>query len=766
MKLNLRKSQMDKERLKTLAVREDITRKRESRVHNRLFIITALLWALLAALPSFRVSTPIPYMLGSTANQDIQSRVAFTWHDAIAEAHALRNLESGFARRYREEPLAAWAADTHGAIEQLLTRAAAADNLNEVEDAARELNIPASPGQLAAIWRGATVAKNDPYHYLVSPVKEVLDNEIFPQGILTKERYDLERGRTIQISRFDSSHTALVGGERGPVTTDLLGPILERRFRVALSAWIPLDFKNELRDIILKKMKPNLIFDEPGSKAALEDSRQELLARVQAVNKDDTMVARGSNITVDKLAMLREEERVFRASQGWRLPASRFMGNLLLFAAVSFSMVIFFKRAENLHSLGARKRFLSTAILSLLIVMIGYWLIYMGLPGTMLPIGLAVGIAAFGMNTWTGMFLTAISALCGLILFEGRADLMVAHLAAGLFFIQTASRCRWRVTLIVMSFFAGLIGAMAFVAWNFARGDLQGLLSISSLSQLLDDSRSSLLSAGALLVNWVVCGLVILMLMPLIERFFNVTTRIHLQDLSAQEHPLLKRLIIEAPGTYHHSSLVSTLAEAGANAIGADGLKARIGGLFHDVGKLLKPEYFTENEFGVSRHESMNPNMSALLIINHVRDGAEMARTFGLPNAVIDMILQHHGDSLMKFFYFKAKQMASPGAVIAREPFIYPGPKPQTPEAGVLMIADSVEAAVRSLDTPSPQHLSNLLRAIIHDRLVEGEFEESGLSMHQLAQVESVLYRMLVSMYHTRVKYPGQDAGKKQRNKR
>ena len=763
MSQKLRRELVENERLKTLAFREDTARRRVRRRHNRFYYFTALLWAVLAALPSFYVGRAIPYMLGATANQDIQSRAEFTWHDSVAENQAERNLESGFANLYRETPPAAWGAEAHGAIEQFLNRAAAADSAADVEQAAKELNISASRDQLNAIWRGAGVAKNDPYHYLVSPVKEILDNEVFPQGILPRERFEEERGRTIQIIRADSSHTAMVGGERGPLTVEMLGPVLDRRFRVNLSTWIPRDFKEALREIVLKRVKPNLVFDEAGSKAALAERREELLARVQAVHKNDIMVSRGSVITFDKLAMLRAEEYAYREAQGWRLPATRFLGNLLLFLAISISTVIYFKTVESRMARPLR-RFFASMLLCLLIVFVGYWLIYSGLPGTMLPIGIAVGIAAFGMHAWTAMFLASMSALCGLILFDGRADLMIGHLAAGMFFIHTAPRCRRRVTLVVVSFVAGIIGAGSFIAWNFARGDLQSLLAISSWTQLLDDSRSSLISAGALLVNWVVCGLVILFIMPLVERFFNVTTRIHLQDLSAQEHPLLRRLIVEAPGTFHHSSLVSTLAEAGANAIGADGLKARIGGLFHDIGKLLKPEYFTENEFGISRHENMNPNMSALLIINHVRDGAEMARTFGLPNVVVDMILQHHGDSLMKFFYYKATKQAPPGAVIAREPFLYPGPKPQTPEAGVLMIADSIEAAVRSLDVPSPTRLRTLLSAIIRDRLIEGQFEEAGLSMRQLAQVEEVLYRMLVSMYHTRVKYPGQEkdgAGRK-----
>ncbi len=764
MTQKLRRALADQERLKTLAMRQDLAIRRHNRANDKLFYFTALLWAILAAAPSLYIGRPIPYLLGSTINHDLHSRVDFTWHDSIAEAQALRNLESGYARRYRETPPATWAADTHGAIDTFLTRAAGADSVDDVRQAAAELGFTLTEEQLKSFWRGAGVAKNDPYHYLVSPVKEILDNEIFPQGILPKDRMEIERGRTIQIARGDSSHTAMVGGERGPTSVEQLAPILERRLRYKLSAWIPLDFKSALADLILKRMKPNLIFDEAGSKTGLEERREELLARVQSVHKNDTMLPRGSLVTMEKLAMLREEERVYREGQGWRLPLTRFVGNFLLFLAVALSLVLYFKAAEN-RRVGVVRRYLSTALLCLFPVLVGYLLVYLGLPGTMLPIGLAVGVAALGMNAKTAMFLASMASLCGLILFEGRADLMIGHLAAGLFFVHMAPRCRWRVAMLVISLLAGLIGAIAYISWNFARGDMQGLLSLVSWRQAYDDSRSSLISAAALIINWLACGAILLLIMPLIERFFGVTTRIRLQDLTAQEHPILRRLIIEAPGTYHHSSLVSTLAEAGANAIGADGLKARIGGLFHDIGKLLKPEYFTENEFGVSRHESMNPNMSALLIINHVRDGAEMARTFGLPNMVIDMILQHHGDSMMKYFYHKAATQAPPGAVVAREPFLYPGPRPRTPEAGVLMIADSVEAAVRSLDTPSPQHLRNLLGRIIQERLVDGQFEDSGLTMRQLAQVEEVLFRMLVSMYHTRVKYPGQEGERKGRKR-
>lgn len=764
MAFTLRKAKAERERLKTIAVGEQMSRRGQRRRGSKFYLLLALAWAVLAALPSVYVSRPLPYMVGSVAGNNVYSRVDFRWHDAHAEAQALKNLESSFPLRYRQEPLSLWAAETHGSIDQFLTRAAAGDLSNAAEVAA-ELNIQVTPEQLQALWGGTVVARNDPYHYLVTPLKEVLENEVYAQGVLDHERFDKERGRTIQINRDGSSFTAMVGSERGPMDKNQVGAFLDGRFRVRFSAWLSPEFKTALRDIVAARMRPTLVYDENASRAGLEERREELLARVQTIKKDDILVSRGETLAFDKLAKIREEERVYRESQGWRLVFTRFLGNLMLFAAISMAMVIYFRMAEMSRP-GMLRRFLAVAALSLVPVFIGYLLIYMGLPGTMLPIGLVVGITAFGTTPRTAIFLAAMTALCGLILFEGRPDLMVGYLAAALFYINTAPRCRRRFALLMVSCVAGLIGALGFVAWNFARGDLQDLLGIvSNWSQILDDNRAPLISAAGLLVNWIWCGLLVLLLLPLIERFFGVTTRISMQDLTGQDHPLLKRLILEAPGTYHHSNVVATLAEAAADAVGADGLRARIGGMFHDVGKLLKPEYFSENEAGVSRHANLNPNMSALLIINHVRDGAELARAFHLPNVVTDMIKQHHGDSLMKYFHHKAMQQAAPGTLVPREPFIYPGPKPQSPEAGVLMIADSVEAALRSLDNPSPQHLRELIRRLIRERLIEGQFEESGLSMRQLAQVEDVLFRMLASMYHTRVKYPGQEKQEKGRKR-
>jgi putative nucleotidyltransferase with HDIG domain len=755
----MRNALVDRERLKTAAMHEEMSRVVRWRRRDTVFLLAAVVWAFAAAFPSLYIGRPIPYVVGSIANADAYSRIDFTWHDLAAEAQAVRNLESSYARRYAETPISEWSASAHDAIDRLLAAAAAAGSAADVADAARELDIPLEAGEDDALFRGASVAKNDPNHYLVRPMVEVLERDIFPRGILGGDRFDAERGRTIQIIRSGTPHLALVGGERGPASSGQVGALLERRLRERFSVWLPDDFKTALARIVLTRLKPTLSYDQAGSGAELAERRSELLTRVPLVKKDDRLVSRGEVITIDKMGKLREEELAFRASQGWRLPVARLVGNVVLFLALALAMALYFKVAEG-RDAGIRRRFFVGSLLCLLTVYIGYFLIWTGLPGTMLPIGVVAGVAALGMTMRTSIFLTAVASLISLVIFDGRPDLMVGYLTAGWFFVYMAARVRWRGLLLLMALLSGLIGSVAFIAWNFTRGDVRALFELdSSLLLLAEGGMFPLVGVLGLVANWFVSGLVVLMLLPWVERLFGVTTRIRLQDFADLDHPLLKRLIVEAPGTYHHSSVVGTLAEAAAEAVGGDGLRARIGAMFHDIGKLVKPEYFSENEAGVSRHDLLGPHMSALVIVNHVKDGAEIAKSYRLPASVVDMIQQHHGTGVMKFFHHKAVAQAPEGVEISRDAFTYPGPRPQTPEAAVVMLADAVEAAVRSLDGPSPEHIRKLVSSLSRERLLDGQFEESGLSMGQLARVEDVVIRLLLSMYHGRVKYPDAPAG-------
>jgi putative nucleotidyltransferase with HDIG domain len=231
-------------------------------------------------------------------------------------------------------------------------------------------------------------------------------------------------------------------------------------------------------------------------------------------------------------------------------------------------------------------------------------------------------------------------------------------------------------------------------------------------------------------------------------------------ELGDVAHPLLQELVRRAPSTYNHSITVGSIAEAAAESIHARGLLVRVGAYFHDIGKMLKPGYFIENqgEEG-NRHETLVPAMSTLIIVAHIKDGADLARQYRLPQPIIDLVLQHHGTTLVEYFYDRAheqKESDPNGGEVDENLFRYPGPKPQTKEAAVLMLADAVESASRTLVDPTPARIESLVREIAQRRLQGGQFDDSGLTLRELGTIERSLVMSVAAIYHGRLKYPEQ----------
>ncbi len=253
-------------------------------------------------------------------------------------------------------------------------------------------------------------------------------------------------------------------------------------------------------------------------------------------------------------------------------------------------------------------------------------------------------------------------------------------------------------------------------------------------------------------------GAVMLLILPGVERVFDVTTGMKLSELRDPKQPLLRLLQQRAPGTYNHSLNVASIAEAAAESIGANGLHLYVGALYHDVGKMNKPDYFVENQSGgISRHARLSPAMSLLVIVGHVKDGVELAREYGLPRALIHYIESHHGTTLVEYFYDQARKQADaegsddlPDEVEYR----YPGPRPRTKEAAILMLSDAVESATRTLHEPTPSRIASLVHTMATKRLMDGQFDESNMTLRELATVEEAITRTLCSIYHGRIAYP------------
>jgi hypothetical protein len=316
--------------------------------------------------------------------------------------------------------------------------------------------------------------------------------------------------------------------------------------------------------------------------------------------------------------------------------------------------------------------------------------------------------------------------------------------------ILNLGRIRSRSKLIYVGLLAG--GVAAVLTAGLGIIDNQPLNRELLGALLRDAARNGLwaLAAGFLMTG----------LLPFAERLFGVLTDLSLLELGDVSHPLLQELVRRAPSTYNHSVTVGSIGEAAAESIAARGLLVRVGAYFHDIGKMLKPGYYAENQDPEdNRHETLVPAMSSLIIIAHIKDGADLARQHHLPQPIIDLIEQHHGTTRVGFFYERAseqKRSDPNGSDVDESTYRYPGPRPQTKEAAVLMLADNVESASRTLVDPTPARIESLVREVAQRRLHGGQFDESGLTLRELRTIEKSMVKSLTAIYHGRLKYPDQ----------
>ncbi len=343
-------------------------------------------------------------------------------------------------------------------------------------------------------------------------------------------------------------------------------------------------------------------------------------------------------------------------------------------------------------------------------------------------------------------------------------------------------------SVIIASFFtAGMLGLdIHFALYSFFPG-VAAIYSTRRLRKRSDTLRAAVIVILAFLVTYfslnamrftslpdmakeaviplVVTGIsmiAVYMLIIIFEQLFDLTTDITLLELSDLNHPLLKQLSVKSPGTFHHSLIMGNMAEAAAMEIGANPLLARVGCYYHDIGKMLRPEYFVENQLGAeNRHESLQPNMSALILKKHVLEGLELADKYNLPSAVKNFIPEHHGTSIMQYFYNKAKEMFGEENV-NEEDYRYPGPKPQTKETAIAMLADVSEAAVRSLKIPDGVKIKQTIEDLIKSKFVDGQFDECNLTLRELNKIAEAFVKILRGSYHERIEYPKEQTSKKE----
>lgn len=404
---------------------------------------------------------------------------------------------------------------------------------------------------------------------------------------------------------------------------------------------------------------------------------------------------------------------------------------------------------------------LATVVLATLLVVRGAAVLtgalathYPGVPRTSFEYALPVAVGAVLLAVLFNARVAfagslAISLLCALMVGMSLNFFLFA-MVGGLVGVFGIPRVQDRSTFFKAGCWVSLANAYSLVAFAFLEGNF-----LEVPVEVL---------AG--LANGVLTAVIASALLPALERLFETATDLRLLELSNMTNPLLRQLIMTAPGTYHHSIMVGTLSEAAAEAIGANSVLCRVGALYHDVGKIKKPAYFIENQpEALARHNELNPRMSSLIITSHVKEGIVMALEHRLPPAIVDLIPQHHGTRLVKYFFEKAKEAHDPDmGELDEGDYRYPGPKPQTREAAVLMLADAVEAAARTLNDPTPARIQGVVQRIINTIFIEGQLDECDLTLKDLHLIAKAFIRILTGMYHHRVDYPGvqlQDFAKK-----
>jgi putative nucleotidyltransferase with HDIG domain len=481
---------------------------------------------------------------------------------------------------------------------------------------------------------------------------------------------------------------------------------------------------------------------------ACDDARRGVAPVIDRYPAGTLLVPCGQAITESQHALLKAECKAFYLRQSSTGRFRRGIALFLVFGLLSSVVVLYVNRFQQGLAQSLPK-VLGVCALVVLTLLIGLLLSHANGAAVLIPLTVTALILTIAYNPQFALLMSLSLTFAMILTLGGKlGDLLVA-MGGQAPAILALRNVRTRTRLVEVGALAGL----AYLAMTFA-------------IELYTEQNWLLLAfdAGRALLWGALAGFIVSGLLPMVERCFSVVTDVRLLELGDGSHPLLQELVRRAPGTYTHSMTVATLAEPAAEAIGANPLLARVGSYFHDIGKMLKPHYFIENQAGENRHDALEPALSTLIIIGHVKDGVALAEQYKLPRPIIEFIQQHHGTTLVEYFYREAlKQQESAGNLPARvegqphplEPsFRYPGPKPQTRENGIVMLADAVESSSRALAAPTPGSLRKLVHDMLMKRLLDGQFEESGLTLTELHVIEESLCKGLIALYHSRIKYP------------
>lgn len=494
-----------------------------------------------------------------------------------------------------------------------------------------------------------------------------------------------------------------------------------------------LSIKKVLKKLVVPYIKPNFIYDK--------EKTDELIKEVQkntpkvVIKKNQTIVSEGEPVTAEQIAILKDLGLLDQNG------GNSFFALYTVLAI--FTVVIFY--IQHTYILKKHKEVYKNTKLIILINIIN--------------------VSSFVLARVIGELSPfAIPLACAPILISLLVDYELSLVVCSINVIVIGALVNFNPQIMILGILNAILGSTGLRKIQ-QRNDIfyssiflmimSAIITLTTGLLLSNNFKEILIYSGISAIGVVFSAVLAIGILPFLESSFNIVTTLKLLELANPNNPLLKKLLMEAPGTYHHSMLVANLAEMAAEEINANPVVARVGAYFHDVGKLKRPFFFGENQIGRENpHDKINPNLSTLIIISHVKDGVELAKEYNLPDVIKDIIQQHHGTTLVKYFYYTMKNNAENPDEVKEEDFRYQGPIPSSKEAGIIMLADSVEAAVRSINDPTKGKIEEMVNNIIKDKLNSGQLDNCDLTLKDLEKIRKCFLKALYGIYHQRVEYP------------
>jgi putative nucleotidyltransferase with HDIG domain len=737
---------------------------RDRRVIVRLLLCLIAMVALLIAVESWKPA--FPYRLGERAEHGILAKTDFSRVNRLRTDEAVRDAVTAVHPIFRRVPDAL--ADLPARLRRDLRNVAQAETLNDVPAETRiAFGLAKTTGggdtsenlerEFATIKAAVSIGEGagnridemvEDFHLFIQPLEAAGKGTVDPDEL---ELNNIPLDRTIAIVVANDSDADRIVTASSALLTEAIkvGGLLDASWRTYPKL---ASIRPQLGVWIVRQKPVTLKYDDTATQENRRIAQQDVDPEMDNYSKGQLLVSPGEHIDEERLAILFAQYEQLESDITYQQHIQRVA---IIFLLVLVLMVLngyYIVRYES-QLIASAARFSVFLTVVVIAVFLGRLLSFDPWRAEIIPLTATVMVFAIAYNQVLATLAAFTLSLIITLSTGGDLGHFVVLMSVAATAIIPLARVPSRSTIIKVGFLAG--ATFFAVTWGTR------IIASQTLTDVwndIDSLKSSLKGAG-----WcVAAGYLVAGSLPFIESTFGVVTNISLLEMSDVSHPLLQGLVQRAPGTYNHSMAVATIGETAADRIGANGLLVRVGAYFHDIGKMLKPDYFVENmsEGAESRHEHLAPAMSTLIIIGHVKDGADLGMQHNLPQTLIDFIEQHHGTTLVEYFYNEATKQAihRPDHKTDAEEssFRYPGPKPQTREAGVMMLADAVESATRTLDEPTPKRIENLVEKLTMKRLLDGQLDESSLTLTEIKTIQHSLTKSLIGIYHGRIKYPEQ----------